>query len=259
MTTAVVMVTVSSRVNMLNDFLVSLKDHEPGRAIHIHIQDPLGVADQIKIPRGVDATIQVTQVPIGCHAARVLALREMDGQGIEHYVNVDDDVLLLPQTNWQPAIDYTDNPGVGFVLTNWVRHPNLLKKIIPTMAEEFIPQVMIYNGGGMAYTNEIADLMRALDPIPARYDDIWPLTAYLNGFKNYRYRGSLAVHSIMGKGGMNTYMRQEPRPLLCWDWIDYTYLPKQSVGSEYAIPMDKDLRPIARETHKKARAARGWA
>jgi hypothetical protein len=95
--------------------------------------------------------------------------------------------------------------------------------------------------------------------VDARYDDIWPLTAYLKGYQSYRYQGSLAVHKIMGKGGMNTYMASEPRPLLCWEWINYRFLPGQKVGSDYSIPMDSDLRPAAREVHRTLRAAKGWA
>jgi hypothetical protein len=57
---------------------------------------------------------------------------------------------------------------------------------------------------------------------------------------------------------MNAYMRQEPRPLLCNQWIDYRYIFGARVGSDYAIPMDSDIKPEARELHKMNRAAHGW-
>lgn len=257
----VVMVTVSDRLPMLNNFLQSLRDHQPGLPIHIHMQDYAGVVGQMVLPKGLDVTLQVTDTPIGCHAARVMALQHIDSLGIraKHYVNVDDDVTLMPTTHWGPAIAKTDEPGVGFVLTNWVRHPNLYTLAVGKMREEFIKQVFVYNGGGMAYTDEVADLMRALDPVPARYDDIWPLTAYLNGYQNYRYRGSLSVHQIMVKGGMQQYMATEPRPLLCERWVNYRRQPGAAIGREVAIPMDSDLKQAARDVHAKARAERGWA
>lgn len=257
----VIMVTVSERVPMLNNFLRSLVEHEPGRPIHIHLQDYLDVADRIEIPKGLDFTMQVTKTPVGCHAARVMALRWLADAGVyaTHYVNVDDDVTLTPTTHWQPAIDKTDEPGVGFVLTNWVRHPNLYEANVPKMKDEFLKQVFVYNGGGMAYTETVADLMRDLDPVPARYDDIWPLTAYLNGFQNYRYRGSLSIHQIMVKGGMKRYMDAEPRPLLCERWVNYRRQGSAAIGREVAIPMDSDLKEHAKALHWETRREKGWA
>jgi hypothetical protein len=254
-----VVVMVSNRPQLLNQFMVSLVDHQPGRPIFIHLQGGEEARREVVFPKGLVYDLLVSERSLGCHAARVLALRDLGGQGFKNYINVDDDVTLIPQTNWQPAIDKSNKEGMGFVLTNWIKHHNGLEKAIGIMTEEFLSQVMVYNGGGMAYDNDIANLMRDLDPVPARYDDIWPLTAYLNGYRNYRYRGSLAVHAIMGKGGMTAYMRSEPKPLLCQKWINYRLLTKQPVGSEYSIPMDSDLKPIARITHRAAREEKGWS
>lgn len=256
--TCVVMVTVSNRVHELNGFLASMAEHEPGRDVFIHIQDTDNRAGEIEVPAEIKHHLLVTPKPLGCHAARVVALKEMKGLGYDTYVNVDDDVQLIEQTNWQPAIDKAQQDGVGFVLTNWVRHPNLLAAAIERMEDKFYRQIMVYQGGGMAYGEDVAELMRDLPVVDARYDDIWPLTAYLEGYRSFRYQGSLAVHRIMTKGGMNTYMRSEPRELLCWDWIDYKFLPGQPVGSDYSIPMDADLRPNAKQRHHEMRSIQGW-
>ena len=254
----VVMVTMADRVDLLNGFLRSLAEHQPGHKVFMHVQgDREQWESQVEIPGAINQwEAMFSPDGLGCHAARVLALREIAGEG--SYINVDDDVYLLPQTNWKPAITKAAQPGVGFVLTNWVRHPNLLEKRIPLMEDTFVAQAMVYQGGGMAYGEDVATLMRGLDPVPARYDDIWPLTAYLAGYRNYRYLGSQAVHTIMGKGGMNAYMHAEPRPLLCQRWINYRHLPGQPVGRDYSIPMDSDLKPSAKAAHKQARADRGW-
>ena len=168
-------------------------------------------------------------------------------------------MTLTPHTRWDPAIERALQPGVGFVLTNWIKHLSEYPKAVERIRDEFLPQVMVYNGGGMAYGPEVAQLMRELPDVPARFDDIWPLTAYLDGRRNYRYRGSLALHEIMRPGGMSTYMRAEPRPLLCERWIDYRPVLGASADRNVAIPMDSDLRPAAREQHRAARASRGWA
>jgi hypothetical protein len=256
--TVVVMVTVSERIALLNQFLASLAEHEPGRPIFVHMQGD-DAQREIVWPRGLTHEYMHTPERLGCHAARVRALRRLSFHDYRTFINVDDDVLLLPETNWQPAIDFTTSqPGTGFVLTGWVSHPSKVPHAIGIMAEEFVPQVMVYNGGGMAYTEATARLIRALPPVPARYDDIWPMTAYLDGRRNYRYRGSLAVHAIMQRGGMHAYMRAEPRPLLCQDWIDYRRLIGQAVGSDVAIPQDRDIRPEARLAHRQRRLEQGW-
>jgi hypothetical protein len=251
------MVTVSERLDLLNNFLASLARHEPDRHVFVHMQGENRMRE-ICWAGNTAAGYLFTPEHLGCHAARVLALQALEGHGYDSYVNVDDDVQLLEHTHWQPAIDKAREPGVGFVLTNWIRSEKRLERAVSIMGEDWLRQVMVYNGGGMAYTEEIAALIRELDPVPARYDDIWPVTAYVNGYNNYRYRGSLALHAIMGKGGMNSYMRTEPRPLLCWDWINYRPLYGAPVGSDYAIPADADLRPVAHLVHKQARARRGW-
>jgi hypothetical protein len=256
----VMMVTVSERLESLNRFLASLAEHQPGHVVMVHMQGD-DRRSEIEWPGSLDSGIQMhTRARLGCHAARVKLLQEVGPQSSRQtYVNVDDDVELLPDTRWAPAIEKATEPGVGFVLTGWVRHENALEKARAIAAHEFVPQVMVYQGGGMAYDEGTASLMRDLPAVPARYDDIWPLTAYLSGRRNYRYRGSLALHRTLQKGGMQGYMRAEPRPLLCERWVNYRYLPGQRVGDDYAIPADADLKPAVREVHRQQRAAMGWS
>lgn len=231
-TTAVVMVTMADRIEMLNGFLASLAEHGPkGVEVLFHVQSPgpgsgWTLAEwqrRLELPEGVKVGhLMWSEFGKGCHWARVELL--CHAPRYSTYVNVDDDVELTEHTHWEPAIAKAQRPGVGFVLTNWARTPALMLKKVPKMEDKFLPQVMVYQGGGMAYTDAVAELMRQLPQVHARYDDLWPLTAYLAGYRNFRYMGSLAVHRIMVKGGMNAYMRATPRVLLAGDWIDYPYL-----------------------------------
>lgn len=254
----IVMVSISDRVESLNRFLESQAKYIPNIPIFIHLQDPDERQRELKFPDILDVDMMVTNEPIGCHAARVLAQRKLKGQGFDSYINVDDDVTIMDTTNYQPAIEYAHEPGVGFVLTNWAPHQSVYEKRKPKMQDVMKPQIMVYQGGGMAYGEPVAELMRELDPVPARYDDIWPLTSYLNGYMNYRYSGSLTLHQTLRSGGMRGYMRSEPRPLLCWKWIDYKKIHGAKVGVDYAIPMDVDLREKAREEHRRNRVLNGW-
>lgn len=144
------------------------------------------------------------------------------------------------------------------MLTNWCQHRSQYEDRKHKMNPVFTPQIVVYNGGGMAYDNDLADLIRDLDPIPARYDDIWPMTSYLSGRMNYRYSGSLSLHLIRSKGGMSSYMRAEPRPLLCQEWIDYRHIAGARVGVDYAIGMDSDVKESAKEIHRARRIEQGW-
>lgn len=259
MNPVIVMVTVSNRIPLLNAFLQTLAEYGPDWPIHIHIQDPERRAREIKIPLGVSAQVMVTDKPMGCHGARIMSLQDLAGESYDGYLNVDDDVLLTPHTRWAPAMRYAAEEGVGFVLTNWSRTPEMYHAAIPKISHRVEPQIMVYQGGGMAYSRQIADLIVAnLEPLHARYDDMWPITSYINGFTNYRYGGSQSVHQTLGKGGMAKYMADEPRPLLGWKYVDYPRLMSTKVGSEYGIPLDKDVRESAKKLHVANRAARGF-
>lgn len=256
----VVMVTISNRVPYLNAFLETLVKHAPQFPIHIHMQDPDGRADEVIFPKGLQvADFMITPEPMGCHGARVLSQQKLAGQGFDTYINVDDDVALTPYTFWDPMVDYVHEPGVGFMLTNWARgvkqFDNYKQEGISHKVGE---RVLVYNGGGMLYNDDVAELMRGLTTGPARYDDMWPITSYINGYTNGAYYGSLTLHQTVSKGGMQSYMASEPRPLLGWKYVNYPRLQNSSVGSEYAIGMDSDLKPLAHELHRQARLEKGW-
>lgn len=259
MNPVVVMVTVAERAELLNNFLQSLKTYYPDLPVALHVQGPVVKSDFESFPKGLQvAHYRHSLQPLGCHAARIELLRDLEGMGFDTYVNVDDDVELTPDTHWKPAMNKAHEPGVGFVLTNWVRHSKAYPAARERMSHTFKPQIMVYNGGGMAYSEETAKLIRPLEAAPARYDDLWPLTAYIDGRRNYRYLGSLAIHRIMSKGGMSSFMRTEPRPLLAWDHVQYRYLSSAPVGTEYSIPSDSDVRPETKAMHRAAREAKGW-
>jgi hypothetical protein len=258
----VVMVTVSNRVKFLNAFLATMAVYCPDYPIHIHLQDPEHRADEIVIPKGVQLTnMVVTPEPLGCHASRVLALRQIHTMTPEFntFVNVDDDVLLTEHTYWDPAVEYSMIPGTGFVLTAWSRSASLYyKRISAGLNHDIGQRILVYNGGGMAYALPTAELMAGLDPVPARFDDIWPLTTYTQGRMNYVYWGSQSVHQTVSKGGMKKYMADEPRPLLGWKYVDYPLIPGARVGGEYAIGSDNNLKPLAHAEHRAARLSHGW-
>ena len=240
-----IIISVSDRIEQLNDLVRSIMaldfaDYD----LALFFQDYEG--DRIKELEHPErfSKIIVTGEKVGCHAARVMLLREVRS---DIYINLDDDMLLTKYTRYDKAIEKALQPHVGFVLTNWARTPKLLKEKIPKMSDTFRPQIMCYQGGGMIYSDKIAELIRPLPAQKFMFDDLWAMTAYINGYTNYYYYGSLALHFVCTKGGMRTFMAEEKPPYACADYINYRTLK----NGEYAIGLDADVNEYAKELHRK--------
>lgn len=244
---AFVIVTVSSRVDSLNKLLCTMEEYVPdfdAWDVCVYMQDNLGVKDKVDTSR--ITKLFVVDKLMGCNAARIALLKRIQ---YDIYCNLDDDIELTEYTHYEPAIRKCMEPGTGFVLTNWARTEDLLAKKVPLMTDKFVKQALIYQGGGMLYTDEIAALIRKLPDTPTVFDEGWPLTAYLNGYTNYRYLGSLAIHRICTKGGMNEWYKSvdyDQLPNLFTQYINY----KKALNGRWHIPMDTELTELAKQTHK---------
>lgn len=242
-----VIVTVSSRVASLNYLLTTIEKYVPDYDawdICVFMQDNMGVADQVDQSR-ITKLFVVPEL-MGCNAARIALLKRIQ---YDVYCNLDDDIELTEYTHYEPAIRKCMEPGVGFVLTNWARTEKLLEQKVPNMSDTFVKQALIYQGGGMLYTDEIAALVRKLPDTPTVFDEGWPLTAYINGYTNYRYLGSLAIHRVCTKGGMNEWYKSvdyNKLPNLFPQYINY----EQSSRGEWHIPLDNSLTDLAKRMHR---------
>lgn len=250
---AFVIVTISNRVNELNQLLESIAKNVSdfdSWDVCMLMQDNLGVKDQVEMRYVKNAYIYPEL--LGCNAARIALLKQPEMQDYDVYCNLDDDILLTPYTNYEPAIQKCLKPDTGFVLTNWARTEKLMLAKVPKMKDEFVKQALIYQGGGMLYSNKIAKLIMGLPVVKTVFDEGWPLTAYLNGYTNYRYLGSLAIHKICTTGGMNSFYKQTDYGKLknmFPEYIDY----KMGKDGRWLIPMDKDLTQKAKDLHKAKR------
>lgn len=249
-----VIVSVSDRVDALNRLVDTIMAYERFNSFDICLmfQDVSGVAGKIR-NRARYKKIIVESELLGCHGARVLLLRAIKDDGYSAYVNLDDDMELCEHTNYDPAIQKCLERGTGFVMTNWARTPELLLKKLP-VRNSFLPQIMLYNGGGMAYSEKVARLIRQLEPVKTAFDCAWPITTYVNGLMNYRYLGSLAVHRVCTTGGMNVFMKNTPLHVMCGEWLEFLPTKKQD-GSclSVHIPLDKNVKQAAKEKHREMR------
>jgi hypothetical protein len=242
-----VIVSVSDRVNELNRLIESIMNFSRFNEYDINLlfQDDFKNADQIWYKNRY-ANIFIEPEKMGCNGARVSLLKRIK---YDIYINLDDDILLTPWTNYDLAIEKALQPSTGFVLTNWARTEKLLMAKVPNMKNAFVKQIMVYQGGGMVYSDKIAELIRKNVPIKKTvFDDIWPITAYVNGYTNYRFLGSLAIHRICTKGGMHNFMRANSNlELSAADYINYTAGKKEGT---WLIPMDNAVNSKAHELHK---------
>jgi len=245
-----VIVSVSSRVRELNILIASIKRFNKFEdySINLLMQDNTGKAmDKIRHKERYD-NIFVESKMLGCHTARIKLLKKIN---YDLYINLDDDMELIESTSYQESIDKAFEKSTGFVMTNWGRSESEILKKLPVQ-HKFIKQILMYQGGGMIYRDEIANLMRELPEAEAVFDSAWSLTAYLKGYVNYRYLGSLSIHRVCRSGGMQEFMKRTNLELTLTEFIDYKQ-SKRIVGNGYdwLIPLDKDLKPSAKEEHIK--------
>jgi hypothetical protein len=181
---------------------------------------------------------------------------------VDVWINLDDDMeLVLGKTDFGPAIKLAMEPGVGVVSCGWVRseHSGLLKRYGWPVAPDdlWVKQPIVNMAGGMVYARKVVEKLVPLAGTPYLFDDVQVgLTAYLAGYENYRYRGSLLIHRILAPGGLKTAFNEDRHVL-----PDPAYVRTKRCRDEFAIGehniymvSSSDLTPLARETHRKNRA-----
>lgn len=190
---------------------------------------------------------------IGPHSARVKGLKKWKA---DFYCNLDDDMELIPETNYEGAIEkIKSSPDIGMVSGNWVQYDSMLKKKILNMEEKFIPQPLVFTGGGLVYPDRVADLIREYPDKPYMFDDmLWAGVAYVAGYKNYRYLNSLAIHRILSPGGRSGWVDLANRELPDSRYIKITRM--KNFGEErgkrdnnYLIPKGNDITEEAKRLH----------
>jgi hypothetical protein len=192
---------------------------------------------------------------VGPHTAKVAGLELIDSLQKSKYVvcSIDDDMEFVEQTNLTKAVGRCLRPGVGLVSTGWVRAESLLssRKIV----DSFVKQPIVYTGGGLLFNSSVAKLILGM-PNKAYFDDNteWSLYLYIRGFVNYRYRGSLTIHRICGKGGRRAWIKDDPSVIPDTRYIKMH--PSKMEAEKYLIGVSKDLTKEAHNLHKANREAR---
>jgi hypothetical protein len=176
---------------------------------------------------------------------------------VDVYCSLDDDMAFIPDmTNYaSPAVKVMEK-GVGVISCNWVRSmsPGFMRRA--QYRDEYIKQPLVNMSGGQVYTQAIADLVQKYPIRRYMFDDLnLSLVAYLEGYENYRYLGSLAIHGILKPDGMSklldTVKMEIPEP-------EYVVTqPAKKLhkfdGNDWIMPGSEALTPLSREMHEKNR------
>jgi undecaprenyl-diphosphatase len=141
------------------------------------LRKPSGVASPPLV--GAHYEMQVHQLDVG-NARRMMTTDGLNAGPLRvtHFLWVDDDMEFLPETNLEPCLQKALEPGTGFVSANWVAHDNHLVR--RRIEDKFVPQPIVYTGGGMVFNRKIAELLVGLPRDPAaRHFAIVVLLAFL--------------------------------------------------------------------------------
>lgn len=171
------------------------------------------------------------------------------------WCNADDDMEWTPNTHFEPMVTKLLEPSTGMVTGNWARAESLMPKKVAVMSHKFVKQPIVFTGGGMLFKHQHAQLLLQDEIVPWFADDFhMALTAYLHGYENYRYLGSLALHRIQTKGGLLTIF-QTDNNMIHPDPRYVTMHPcaavyKNAPNNNYFYPMSKDLTAAAHALHE---------
>lgn len=145
-----------------------------------------------------------------------------------------------------------EKENIGLLSSNWRRTENMLKKVI--LQDKLVKQNIVYTGGGMMLRQDLANIIMNIPRVQYLFDNpLWSIYSYVNGYDNYRYLGSAAVHEICTKGGRRKWIKENDcsKALPPAEWI-ITRKGKGEKGSfdEYLICEQKDITEMAHNLHK---------
>lgn len=259
-TKAFVIPTVPNRIQGLKRLLESIKAEvddtwdiliaaqcysEAERDDMTRFIDELGLTDR--------TVFKTSEKPLGCFGGRKLCYQS----DYDVYCNLDDDMIILPTQNYNTMAKMVlKYDFVGCVSGNWGRTFELAQKKIPKMKSEFIKQSIVHTAGGMVFGRRVRDLIISMPDNIGYEDSEISAKAYVNGYENYRYLGSLIVHAVVTKGGLKDWRHKHDAVVPHPEIFDYKRAKKDKYatkGNNHHEPISSDLTPFARAMHLKNR------
>ncbi len=201
---------------------------------------------EIKRLTGKNADIIKKNYLIGAHSAKMIALNYTKS---EIWCSLDDDMIATQSTDYDQVADILRcNKNIGFISGNWARTQKQAnaKKVV----NELVPQKLVYTGGGLLFREDVAEIIRNIPNEQYLFDDcLWAMYAYINGYSNYRFRGSIAVHQICTVGGRKSWLKERKDRVLPPN--EFLKVRKSKDSEGYFICNDRDLTDLAKELHER--------
>lgn len=186
---------------------------------------------------------------VGAHSAKLIALNLVSS---DIWCSLDDDMFALPDvTDYEKIANILiENRHIGFVSGNWAKTAKMA--MAKTVIDKLIPQKLVFTGGGLLFRDDVADIIRNIPNEQYLFDDcLWAMYAYINGYSNYRYQGSVAVHQICTTGGRKSWLKVVHKNNRVLPPAEYLSVRPSKDADGYYICNDKDLTSLAHELHKR--------
>ena len=159
-------------------------------------------------------------------------------------------MVFTSKTTFTKSIEKLKESNTGMISLGWVRHENAFPKY--KVVDEFVKQKIVYTGGGLLFTNKISQIL--LNEPRKEYicdNTLWSLLVYINGYNNFRYRGSCTIHNICSKGGRRSWIDNGKTELGRTDLVDFKKSKlSKSNKIDYLIPNSSDIKDIAHKLHQ---------
>ena len=236
---------MDNRPNLLSSCLSSLKYFPDWTLVFVGQEFSNERKKEIENLSPIEAFYLWRDTKAGMHNAKLYGLELIREKSKKHVVvSIDDDMEFLPLTNFDRILNFCREKNVGLVSGNWVRSEKLLNK--KKLIQKFKKQAIVYTAGGLAFSEKITDLIINLGENDYWCDNTeWSLASFLNGYDNFRYLGTLAIHRILSAGGRKSYVetqRQLPSP-------EYISIKHDKNGG-FLIPTTKDLTSFTKFRNK---------
>ena len=256
-----VIATVGSRYDGLCVLLKSLERYyrlgwRVGICMQCYKKEDVNSVRNLLSSMNADFTIFEYAEMIGAHPAKVSVMKGLQS---DIWCSLDDDMEIISQTDYESmANTLLKDKSIGFLSGNWARTKELSKK--KKIQNTYVSQPIVYTGGGLMFRDDIAKRILNIPNEQYLFDDcLWAGYVYADGYSNFRYLGSVAIHNICTVGGrrqwLNENKAQKPLPP---EWM---FKVRRGTGqkgtmNEFLICSKDDLTDFAKEQHKTNKARR---
>lgn len=244
-----IIATTGDRLQGLKNLLISLYPFFNSGWKAVIVCQAYSNADIVEIKKlvGENGLVVAIKELIGAHTAKVIALNAIQS---DIWCSLDDDMFAIKQTDYEKMSDILENDkSIGFISGNWARTVGLAGK--KSVQDKLISQKLVFTGGGLMFREDVAEIIRNIPNEQYLFDDcLWAMYAYIHGYSNYRYLGSIAIHQICTVGGRRTWLKLKPNRVLPPEkFLRVRKGTKDEGYNQYLICNDSDLTELSHRLH----------